>query len=79
MKINTASKLLQSRLLQRLCCFQIHRFQENVEKQEEILLLKSKFGEVNEFYYYTIGTQKRAITPIDENKYSALLHSLRPG
>ena len=29
--------------------------------------------------YYTIGTQKRAIIPIDENKYPALLHSLRPG
>ena len=30
-------------------------------------------------FYYTIGTQKRAITPIDEHKYAALLHSLRPG
>ena len=29
--------------------------------------------------YYTIGTQKRAITPIDDSKYPALLHSLRPG
>ena len=29
--------------------------------------------------YYTIFTQKRAIIPIDENKYPALLHSLRAG
>ena len=29
--------------------------------------------------YYTIGTQNRAIIPIVENKYPALLHSLRPG
>ena len=33
---------------------------------------------VNSRDYYTIGTQKRAITPIDD-KYPALLHSLRPG
>ena len=31
------------------------------------------------YSYYTIDTQKRTITPIDENKYPALLHNLRPG
>ena len=30
-------------------------------------------------FYHTIGTQKCAITPIDEYKYPALLHTLRPG
>ena len=30
-------------------------------------------------YYYTIRTPKRAITPIDEYRYPALLHSLKPG
>ena len=29
--------------------------------------------------YYTIGSQKSAITPIAGCKYPALLHSLRPG
>ena len=46
-----------------------------------ILVFKYALGmrTCNITVYYMTGTQKRAITPIDENKYPALLHSLTPG